>query len=81
MEEKCEKCNSDRWELREYNTNGISLDERMSLPETMDFPFEGTITYCDEWVENANKLWWEQEKTDYIYDDSGNTPDDPEFNY
>jgi hypothetical protein len=79
MEEKCEKCNSSKWRLREYNSDAESLDGKMMLPETLDSPLEGTITYCDECVEEANRVWWEKEKNAYIYDDFGNNPDDPEF--
>jgi hypothetical protein len=77
-EEKCEKCNRKNY-LREYDSNGDSSDGEKSLPETMDSPYEGTITYCDRCVDEAKKAWWENEKNAYIYDDYGNTPDDPEF--
>ena len=79
LEDKCLKCNKNRLELREYDTDGESLDGELTLPETMDIPFEGTVTYCDECVEESNRLWREQEKNAYIYDDFGNMPNDPEF--
>jgi hypothetical protein len=79
LSNKCSICNSDCWELREYNSDGRSLDGKKALPETMESPNEGTFTYCDKCVDEANKAWWEKEQNAYIFDDFGNTPDDPEF--
>lgn len=77
--EKCSICNSSRFELRVYNSDGKSLDGEKTLPENLQSPIDGTIIYCDECVEAARRRWWAKEQNSCIFDDFGNTPDDPEF--
>ena len=77
--ERCSICNSSKFKLRKYNTEGKSLDGEKTLPENLDNPLDGTIIYCDKCVEAARRKWWAKEQNAYIFDDFGNTPDDPEF--